>query len=516
MKVLFKNAKIIDGTNAPEFFGDVLTLDDKIIAVGDKIEADGVYKIIDCEGLYVLPGFIDAHSHNDFFALRDNAEKYFAPFVKQGVTSQIVGHCGFSPFGVAAGSAHIDKVGGGLFKTDNPSSFVDFVNRCKGRLYLNLVPLIGHGTVRIGQSGYDSASLTEDKLEAMLNHVDEAMQNGAWGGSLGLMYEPGLYAKRSELVAFAKRIARHGGILTAHARAYSKIALGYRLLFSKPHMILALEEFASIAKEAGAKAQYSHLICIGKASFSCAKKILKKIHQYKKDGLDIEYDNYAFCFGATVLTVILPAWYMEKSKEERRDKKIVKKLRTMINLTKMVLGLKFSDFVVAYLGEGEELKKMEGKNIEQLASENGVSGFEMYIRLIELSDGKGRVIVHKYNNDRIIKDLVNDEHSIFMTDAWVENEGIQNEAAFSGMTEFIKMASEGIVPLEKAVYKMTGKTAARYGIEDRGVIREGAVCDIVVMDVGEAAARHVMIGGEFVIEDGEFLGERAGKVLLKK
>ena len=148
MKILFKGGNVIDGTGAPVFKGDVLVDGERIAAVGADISAQAD-EVVDCMGLTVAPGFIDAHSHNDFFYDYEDAEKYYAPFLRQGITTQVTGNCGFSPFGVAAGSKFKDKVGGGLFHAVKPGSFREFAERAAGRLFVNMIPLVGHGTTRI-------------------------------------------------------------------------------------------------------------------------------------------------------------------------------------------------------------------------------------------------------------------------------------------------------------------------------------------------------------------------------
>ena len=128
MKILFKGGTVIDGTGAKGFKGDVLVDGDRIAAVGAALDA-AADEVVDCTGLTVAPGFIDAHSHNDFFYDYEDAEKYYEPFLRQGITTQVTGNCGFSPFGVAAESKFKDKVGGGLFHAVKPGSFREFVER---------------------------------------------------------------------------------------------------------------------------------------------------------------------------------------------------------------------------------------------------------------------------------------------------------------------------------------------------------------------------------------------------
>ena len=223
MKTLLKNGMLCDGTGAPPVKGDLLLEDDRILRVGGEIP-EAADQVIDADGCLVCPGFIDAHSHNDFFYDRPGAEAFYKPFLQQGITTQVTGNCSFSPFGMAPDTPYRDKLGGGLFEVLHPGSFADFKARAKGNLYVNLVPLIGQGSVRAGLAGYNPAPFTEEQIEQELTFVREAMEGGAFGGSLGFMYEPDRYAQEDEILAFAKEIARYDGILTVHPRACSAVS----------------------------------------------------------------------------------------------------------------------------------------------------------------------------------------------------------------------------------------------------------------------------------------------------
>lgn len=525
MKILFKGGYVIDGSGAPGFKGDVLVDGERIAAVGANLDVQAD-KTVDCTGLTVAPGFIDAHSHNDFFYDYDDAEKYYEPFVRQGITTQVTGNCGFSPFGVAADSRFKDKVGGGLFHAKKPGSFREFVSAAEGRLFVNVVPLVGHGTTRISISGYDPTPLTKEQIAQEMRLVDEAMENGAFGGSFGFMYEPGIYAKHDELVEFAKRIAKYDGILTVHPRACSKVALGYPLL-SKPHIELALDEVVGIMKESGVRTEYSHLIFVGETSWKSLDPMLEKFHRLNREGCSIAYDNYSFTYGASVITVVLPPWYMALPKEDRKKPFNMFKLKLMTNITKIALGIDFCDFTVAYISADPAHKKYEGKTVSECAREEGLSDFDMYIKLVDLSNGQGRLYLGKYYNDEIINRLMTDDLSVFMTDAWVEAAGTQNGAAYQGFPYFLKRAKEGNIPLESVIHKMTGKTADRFCIKERGTLKAGNYADVTVFDYDgikvdpsvpdftPVGIKHVYVNGEAAVEDSVYRTQRAGKVVLK-
>ena len=520
MKILLKNGTIYDGAGAPAFIGDVLIQDTKIIEIGTDIQAEPLDRTIDCTNLCIAPGFIDAHSHNDFYIEKDHPEKYFAPFIKQGITTQITGNCGFSPFGVAEASIHKDQVGGGLFSAKAPGSFQNFLQTAQGRLHVNIAPLIGHGTVRTGINGKASSPLTQGQIDELAYHVKEAMDAGALGGSLGLMYEPGMYAESAELVAFSKEIAKHDGILTVHPRACSKIALGYRPIFSKPHIELALDEVSEIAEKAGAKLHYSHLIHVGKATWNCCDRLLEKIH-----ARGITYDLYAFCHGASVITVILPPWYLGMPQEKRKNKFVQFRLKLLIYVARKLLGLDFDDFVIADMGEA--YKGYRGKNIAELAKAEGLSKVDMYIKLVELSGGTARIFIGSYNNEEIVRKLMQDEASMFMTDAWIEESGVQNHASYQCFPYFLIKAREAGMPLEAVIHKMSGKTAERFGLPDRGTLKAGNFADVTVFDLGGLAVdleqpeatpqgiRHVLVNGVVVVEDGVYKPSLCGQMILK-
>ena len=272
MRTLFKNGTIIDGTGEKPWVGDVLIEDDRIAEVGENIavKAD---KVVDLTGLQICPGLIDAHSHNDFFYDRENAEKYFKPFIEQGITTQITGNCSFSPFGMDENTPYRDKIGGGLFQAEHPGSFAAFKERAKGKLFVNLVPLIGQGSVRAGIAGYDPTPLTREQIDREVEYVREAMEGGAFGGSFGFMYEPDRYAKEDEIRAFAKEIAKYDGIITIHPRANSIVSADYPLLTKKSHLEMGLDEAVDIMEKSGCRLEYSHLIFVGQRSWKVLDKM---------------------------------------------------------------------------------------------------------------------------------------------------------------------------------------------------------------------------------------------------
>lgn len=523
MKILFKNGTVFDGSGNKPYVGDVLIENNTILKVGVVDEAAD--EIVDATGLYVCPGFIDAHSHNDFFCCRDDSEKFFSPFVRQGITTQITGNCSFSPFGTDEDTPFRDKLGGGLFESDFSGSLASFCDELRGKLYVNIVPLVGHGAVRAGICGNNPAPLSSEQLKTEIEYVRQAMEDGAFGGSMGFMYEPSRYATKEELYAFAKEIAKYDGILTVHARACSAVSAEYPLLTKKSHLEIALDEIVDIMEKTGVRTEYSHLIFTGKRSWKKVDKMLKVFHTLKAQGKPISYDNYAFHYGASVITVIFPEWYTKLSKQQAKSPLNRFKLSLTILMYRKVLGIDWEDLTVAYIND--EHPEYEGKTILQLAEEEGIKPLDMYLKLVELSNRTGRIYLDKYYNDEIVRTLMEDDMSVFMTDAWVEEKGRQNIAAFQTFPQFFLLGKRwGIAP-EKIVRKMTGATADRFGIKERGYLKEGYKADISIVDpaklsVDEAhpdsapdGIHSVYINGKVVVKNGEYLGGTNGEFILK-
>lgn len=528
MKTLLKNGLIVDGTGLKAYSADLLIDGDRIAHIG-KTDDTCANEIIDVTGKCIAPGFIDAHSHNDWFAARNGNSRFFAPFVQQGITTQVTGNCGFSPFGFEKDSPHKALLGSGLFSMENVEkrdifSLTGFFEHCK-RLPLNIVPFYGHMSGRISVSGYENRLLTEPELTRLDGLMEQALSDGAAGVSLGLMYEPDRYAPYGELKRAAQIAARHGKILSVHARACSAASTSYQPpIGGRAHNLRALDEMLKIARETGVKVQFSHLIFVGSRTWHTADEALELIRKANSEGLEFMYDSYAMTFGASIITVILPNWYLSLSPEKRRSPMARMRIALEIGVTKRILGFDFRDIVMAWVAKGQEA--LCGKSVHQIALEWRMSDLDAYLKLVELSGGKGRVLMHKYLTDDILKRLMDDPNCLCMTDAWLEEEGMQNPACFDCFPEFLRLAGERNM-LEKTVRQMTGAAADRFHIPERGYLREGFMADITVFDpkVIKPSGKpdghprgigQVYIAGQPVLKDGGLAVDGCGKMLLQK
>lgn len=482
--LLLKEALIYDGTGQPPRQMDVLVRGDRIVAVGPDLRAEGVESHA-LHGLSLAPGFIDAHSHNDWMAIKQNPLPWFEPFIRQGITSFITGNCGLSATGFEKDSPYKDLVGGGLFHFEGTTGCYgdmdSFFHAIDGKVPCNIAALMGHNSARAGVAGNENRPLHEDELQRMLAVLDKGLKQGACGLSLGLMYEPGLYAPREELQAVADLCVRYDRPLTVHPRACSKVSMAYPQLLGRPHLLRALDELRELGRGTPLKLQYSHAIFVGRRSFPYKDEMLRLFSQMRAEGMQPGFDIYNETMGTTVITVVMPPWYQALSPQQKRKPLPLLKFKLLARASVLLLGFDFSDMTIAWIGSGHE--QYEGKTVAQIAVEMGVPDTEAYLTLCELSNFHGRINMGPYSTPQIIEELARHPDVLFMTDGWVEAHGVQNPAIYDCFPKFLQQSLNGRGDtLPGTVRKMTGATADRFGLRDRGYIRPGAYADITVFD----------------------------------
>ncbi len=495
---MLKNGTIVDGTGKKSFKGNLLIYNNKIEKISaNEINAPGT--VVDCTGLTIMPGIIDAHSHMDWYLPISGHDELKLPFTAQGVTTFMAGQCGYGVAGFRKKTSYMDMIQKkGLsdltaIQWETMTQYFDYL-RHNGMTH-NMMTLAGHGTTRTSIRGFKADPLNKEEMNEMLALLSQSMDEGAAGVSLGLQYEPGIFANTAELREIAKLVKSKNKLLTVHLRAYSALSPGYPMSTPKilldyvspfdgyePHNLLALDEMLNIARETGVRLQISHLIFVGSRTFKTSAEALKRIDKAIKQGVDVKFDTYSYHCGQSIINVILPSWFLAKVPQAFSDKKMLEKLKSELGLIQRFLGFGYNDIQITY-AHNEELNQFNGMFLGEIAKKRGMDWFSSTMDIAQKSKGIAAVLNHQYSNLPIVEDLMRHPASLFMTDALPALRGVQNPAFSGNFPRFFQLAREKkLISLEEAVYKMSGATAERYRIKDRGFLKEGLTADITVFD----------------------------------
>ena len=495
--VMLKNGLIVDGTGSAGYQGSLILRNGKIEGIVRGEEAfEG--KTIDCTGLVIAPGFIDAHSHMDYYMPIKGHDELRTSFTGQGLTSFVAGNCGFGPGGFRKKSAFMSIIEHRTkeFYSIKWNEMDDYFSHIKKEgMSHNLMSFVGHGTTRTSMRGFDPSPLKPEEMKEMLGLLETAMDQGACGVSLGLQYEPGIFATDDELKQVAMLVKKKNKVLAVHSKAYSALAPGYPISTMKvlvdyitpfqgytPHNILALQEMLDLARDTGVRLQLSHLIFVGAKTFKNCDDALRRIDEAVKQGVDVSFDTYSYHCGQSHINVFLPSWFLAKVPSVYDDKKMLGKLESELNLVRRFLGFGYDDIQITYANH-EELNQYNGLFLTEIAQKRGMDQFENFVDIARRSKGLASVLNHRYSNIGIIESLIKHPASLFMTDALPSTTGVQNPASSGCFARFLQLAREKkLISLEEAVHKSSGASARRFGIRDRGILKEGYAADITVFN----------------------------------
>lgn len=483
---LLTNGLIVDGTGKAAFKGSILIKDDKLTILPVHAQVAGS-EVIDCTNKIIAPGFIDVHSQMDYFAVKDRPEN-FEPFTSQGITTMVVGNCGFSPFGHKCDSEHQDLLEHSLFQEGHDQfqwhNFEGYQKRIQSHgVGPNLLSLVGHGSCRTSLHGFDAKPLDQQRHHEMLKLLDEAMAQGAAGVSLGLQYKPGVFASMDELKDIARLVKKRNKILTVHAKAYSVLSGTYPPNpFGKEHNLRAIDEMLDLARETGVKLQFSHLIFVGKITWPTMEKALEKFDSAIADGIDVKFDIFPYGFGAGLLNSVLPEWVMAGMPQILRNPVAMLRLRLELFIGNKFVGFGF-DRIQITEAACAEYSKYNGLFLSDIADKVGKSVFNVFVDILYASNAEARVILHDFYNDSMIPKLMQHPACLFMTDAWPEPSGIQFAATYGAFPKLLNIAhNTGCLSLEQTVAKMTGEAAHRFNLSNQGLLKDGMNADVIVFD----------------------------------
>ncbi len=521
-ETLLKSGLIVDGSGLKGYTGSLLIRNGVIhrISAG-PVRTSGA--VIDCAGKVIAPGFIDVHSHMDWrLPIRGHDDQKW-PFIAQGITTFVAGNCGMSAAGFREGTAYREHIENHILKSPlfklEWETVTDFFSRLSAiGMSHNMALLAGHGSVRSSLRGFDPSPLHPYETSEMIRLLEKAMDQGARGVSLGLQYEPGMFAPPEEIKEVALAVKRRGGVLSVHMRALSALSTAYPIkLFGRPHNLIALSEMLDCAKKTGVRLQISHLIFVGTRSWRTVDRALRMIEEASARGVDVRFDTYPYHCGASHIDVLLPPWFLARLPGAFETPSAVSRLRRELSLIQRVLGFGASDVQVTD-ARAPDLKKFDGMFLSEIARIRRQKTEDALIDIARESGGRAGVLCHRYSNEAIVETLIRHPLSLFMTDAWVEPFGARNPSAYGAFPRFLALAREKrLLSLEETVHKMTGAAAERFGLAGRGTLTEGAAADVTVFDPetigdgdsGKSAApqpvgiEYVFINGKKVLSGGK-------------
>lgn len=522
---LIKNAFILDGTGARAYTGCLGVQDGRIRLCSGSAEAR---QTIEAGGLYVSPGFIDAHSHGDQVI---GQYPMMLSKVSQGITTQIAGQCGGSIFPVSPERLALLKGFVSIGTYEFPEELAEWTSFQKFAAYAEKTPMIvnmktftGHSSVRIAVMGFDERAPGADEMERMKALVRESMEHGSMGLSTGLIYPPGSYSRTEELIELAKVIQPYGGIYASHIRGESD------------HVEDAVREALEIGRQAGVPVEISHHKICGRQNFGKSAKTLALIHEAIEQGVRVTIDQYPYTANSTHMNIVIPPDYFDKGGVEGmleflRDPKARSEIRR-----RMQFDGSYDNF---YLNAGgfdgilisgcAKTPEADGLTVSQYAAQTGRDPFDAFFDLLLANDGKVNGVffcIDEEDNCRIIRD----PNTCIGTDGTCRTlEEQTHPRTFGAFPRAIRryVKELGLLTLEEMVHKITGFAAARCGLYDRGVIAEGMAADLVVFDYAalrDAATytdslalsegiRYVFVNGQLAYQDGAATEARAGKFL---
>ena len=494
-RTLLKNGLIVDGTGNKAFKGSLLINGHKIEKViQQEVHFDG--PTIDCTGRVIAPGIIDMHSHMDGVLPASDRRDLTSPFTRQGVTTFIGGNCGFGIAGFKKGTRHlapesthpdfykmINRRINGLYKLewDTMAGYFDYLD--KNGITHNLTTLVGNGTTRASIQGFDPTPMTGKKMRAQMALLEEALEQGARGVSFGLQYEPDVFVTLDELKQVAAMVKQHDKIIAVHMKAYSALSGTYPLEFyGVPHNLQAIEEMLNLGRETGVRIQLSHLIFVGERTWKSYEKAFELIDQAIQDGVDVKFDTYAYHCGVSHINVVLPEWFLARVPDVFNSRWALLKLRAELTLIKNLLGFGYEDIQITKANH-PDLEQYNGMFLKDIARIRNMGGFENFIDFVQKSNGIAAVLNHRYSNLEQVKAMIQHPAALFQTDATVHLAGVQNPAAFGNFPRILQYVREyHLISLEEAVHKMSGASADRFNIQDRGILAENKAADIMVFD----------------------------------
>ena len=468
--LLFSNGMLIDGSGSPPFQADLLVRGNRIAEIAPRLAARHAVRI-ECAGLTLAPGFIDSHTHSDLQVVEGRTEK-----LRQGVTTEVVGNCGFSAYPPARNPAELRSFANGIFCGDAswgwPSTDA-YLRAIEASRTANVASLVGHGSLRIAVAGSRQGTLTESELLSMESLLAEALSAGAIGFSTGLMYAPGSSAPTDELQRLCNVTAKHGGIYTSHIRSY----------FSG--LVEAVEEQIELARRSGGRLQISHLQAVGASNWHLQSRAIHAIEQARAEGIDVEFDCYPYVAGSSVLTQVLPQSSLDGGVPALLSRlRDPAQRRAIREETLRSIPWRWSDIHMSSVGS-ERNVDLIGKTLDEIGIDRRREPVDAMLDLLLEEEGDATMLCFNQSTENLRASLTHPCSTIISDGFYVKGRPHPRLNGTFPLLLGTISRERGWLSISEAVHKITGKPAARYGLKDRGLLRPGYYADIVGMRAAE-------------------------------
>lgn len=526
--IVISGGRVVDGSGSPAFRADVAIEGGRIAAVGE-LGAAPAHRRIAAQDRIVAPGFIDSHCHSELAVI---AKPGSESKTRQGVTTEIIGNCGWSAFPLADASREsLMKLARPIFGypevewewNDLAGYFAQLEARGTG---VNVATLMGHGALRAAVLGFDNRAPTRHELEQMVALAEQAMGQGALGMSSGLCYVPGVYADTSELVALAGVVGRHGGLYATHMRD------------QVDGLVASVTEALDIGRQAKVPVLISHHKTCGRRNFGKTRVTLGMLEQARAAGIKTYSDMYPYIAGSTTIVMLLPPWVLEggldamlgrladPAQRRRMDHDWIHGLPGWEN---RVSAVGWESVTVSSV-KTDVNRDIEGLTVPEGAARRGKSVCDFLCDLLIEERGEvGQILVNSCEEDMLM--VLTHPYSMIGSDG-IDAGDKPHPRQYA---TFPKVLGELVrerkaMTLQAAIHKMSGFTAQAFGLPGIGFVREGFHADLTVFDPATIRANAtfkdprrypdgvdwVLVGGKAAVADGESTGELNGRVLRKE
>jgi N-acyl-D-amino-acid deacylase len=523
--ILIRGGMLFDGSGLPGVASDLAIDGACIAAIG---HTGAAREIIPAEGLAVAPGFIDIKTHSDFtLPINPKAESK----VRQGVTTEIIGHCGFSVAPVLPGKVDLLR---DYLSPSAPwlpfreTSFPDYLATFPATA-VNAGMLVGHNTLRLMVMGMADRAPTDAELHEMIALLEDALNAGALGMSSGLFTPPGSYAEPGELIALGHVLKHHNAGYFTHLRDESN------------KVIEAVEEAITFAAQCGVHVEIVHFKCSGMDNWGKAATALAMIAEAKVRGLDVDCDSYPYAAGSNPLKNLLPQWVQSGGVPAMIERLGHHETRQRIRADLVRDGLnnwgRIPSWDCVQISISPHLPECAGRTIATLAAERGEDPIDTLCDYLIEDQGATRVLVTSIS-EHDIRQIVASPLALVGSDGncvapyGTVGKGMPHPRFYGTFPRIIDryVREQNVLPLELAIHKMTGATALALKLKDRGFLKKGFRADIVIFDPKDfkdratyadphqfptGARTSVIVNGSLVVKDATHTGALPGTILKR-